>query len=126
MGHFESDLDTRLLKDGRTRKLLAPLVYVEGDTRLEVPVDFKTDYASIPRIFWAILPPSGKYSPAAVLHDKLYETGEYPKEVADKIFRDAMGSLGVKPWKIFVMYQAVDKFGGRAWRKCRAADSVDT
>lgn len=34
-----------------------------------IPDGFKTDLASVPRIFWALLPPDGTYERAAVLHD---------------------------------------------------------
>jgi hypothetical protein len=36
-----------------------------------IPSDFPTDLASVPRIFWALLPPSGVYEKAAVVHDWL-------------------------------------------------------
>src|SRR5262245_55189884 len=39
-----------------------------------VPVGFVTDFASIPRIFWSALPPDGRYTYPAIVHDYLYWT----------------------------------------------------
>lgn len=44
-------------------------VYVGKDELITIPDGFETDLASVPRIFWAFLPPSGVYERAAVLHD---------------------------------------------------------
>lgn len=42
---------------------------------IRVPAGFVTDFASIPRAFWVVLPPTGKYGKAAVVHDYLYVMG---------------------------------------------------
>ncbi|MGY1773491.1 DUF1353 domain-containing protein [Blastococcus sp. SYSU D00813] len=39
--------------------------------RLRIAQGFPTDLATVPRIFWALLPPQGVYERAAVLHDWL-------------------------------------------------------
>lgn len=40
---------------------------------IHVPKGLQTDFASIPKIFWNVLPPAeGKYAKAAVVHDYLY------------------------------------------------------
>ena len=43
--------------------------YVGATDRITIPDGFNTDLASVPRLFWALLPPSGVYESAAVLHD---------------------------------------------------------
>jgi hypothetical protein len=48
-----------------------PAEYVGTDDRIHIPAGFETDLASVPRIFWALLPPQGAYEKAAVLHDFL-------------------------------------------------------
>jgi hypothetical protein len=48
-----------------------PTMYVGGRDVLTIPPDFPTDLASVPRPFWALLPPNGTYERAAVLHDWL-------------------------------------------------------
>ena len=47
-----------------------PLVYItkQGES-ISVPAGFPTDLASIPRPLWWILPPTGDYLPATIVHD---------------------------------------------------------
>lgn len=82
---------------------------------IRVPAGFLTDFASVPKIFWNILPPTGTYGKAAVVHDYLYQTGglhgKYTKADCDSIFDDAMKVLGVPNWKRWIMYSAVSLFG---------------
>lgn len=75
-----------------------------------------TDFASVPRLLWVFLPCWGKYGNAAVIHDYLYWEQQRPRKEADGIFREAMGVLGVSPFKKWVMHLAVSVFGGFAWR----------
>lgn len=99
-----------------TYTLLAPLTYWHWGKDIVVPAGFKTDFASVPRIFWPIFPPDGPHAKAAVVHDMLYQTrglhGEYTREECDEIFADAMTLLGVQSWRAWVMYRAVRRFGG--------------
>jgi len=75
-----------------------------------------TDFASIPRPFWPILPPVGRYSKAAVVHDYCYRNGLFDRQTADLLFLHAMEELGVAKWKRLVMYNAVRAFGFSAYR----------
>lgn len=67
------------------------LVVLDGVTYLiRVPDGFVTDFASVPRIplaFW-LFGGIGDY--AAGVHDWLYYTAEYPREVCDAIFREIL------------------------------------
>ncbi|EOI6844551.1 DUF1353 domain-containing protein, partial [Salmonella enterica] len=78
---------------------------------IEVPAGFVTDLASVPRIFWTILPPDGKYAKAAIIHDWMYDNALRTKKEADLIFLDGMTVLGVPKWKRIIMYYAVRLFG---------------
>ncbi|HAG0017477.1 TPA: DUF1353 domain-containing protein [Salmonella enterica] len=78
---------------------------------IAVPVGFVTDLATIPRIFWSLMPPDGKYAKAAIIHDYLYDNALRTKKEADRIFLDAMTVLGVPAWKRVIMYHAVKLFG---------------
>ncbi|EBS7732398.1 DUF1353 domain-containing protein [Salmonella enterica] len=78
---------------------------------IEVPVGFITDLATVPRIFWMLLPPDGKYAKAAIIHDYLYDNALRTKREADRIFLDGMTVLGVPRWKRMIMYYAVRLFG---------------
>ncbi|KKM07440.1 hypothetical protein LCGC14_1733860 [marine sediment metagenome] len=93
---------------------------------IRVPKGFITDFASVPKAFWSIIPPYGKYTKAAVLHDYLYkyhgfvsgnQTISYTRKEADQLFLKAMEVLGVGRIKRWIMYQAVRRFGAKAWNK---------
>ena len=109
-------LRVELLPNGRSARLTQP--YRVGTTAgriIEVPEGFETDFASVPRLFWRIVPPWGRYSPAAVVHDYLYSTSKVSRKEADGIFLELMGRLGVPLWKRLAMYWAVRLFGWFAW-----------
>jgi len=73
-----------------------------------VPKGFETDFASVPRGLWNILPPDGFYTQAAVLHDFMCAHPElYLKSKADFVFYEAMGVLGVPWFNRIIMYLAV-------------------
>lgn len=80
---------------------------------ITVKPETSTDFASIPWFLWSILPPTGRYGKAAVIHDYLYEYRLRPRKEADKIFLNAMKELGVPGWKRNIMYCAVRCFGPR-------------
>jgi len=77
-----------------------------------VPKGFKTDFASIPRLFWRIFPPVGPYSKAAVIHDYLYQLPGCSRFLADAMLRECMFQLRVPIWKRLTIYYVVRFFGG--------------
>ena len=91
----------------------------DSEEIVTVPKDFETDFASVPRLFWTILPPDGKYTQAATLHDYLYHSQKFKRKKCDKIFIEAMKVLGVSFWKRRVMYRAVRMFGWIPWNNKR-------
>lgn len=78
---------------------------------ITVPAGYKTDFASVPRAFWSIFPPFGKYSSAAVIHDYLYGTRSRPRKECDKIFLECMEVLGVNWITRHTLYRSVRMFG---------------
>ena len=113
-------LQFELLPDGQSARLTKPfIVKLACGTMLTVPAGFTTDFASVPRMFWRIFPPWGTYSPAAVVHDYLYQSGKFTKEKSDRIFLYLMKRLQVPFWKRQTMYWAVKMFGSKSWEKCR-------
>ena len=82
-----------------------------GGLSITVPEGFETDFASIPRIFWSIMPPTGRYSRAAVLHDYLYHLPNCSRFLADSLFRESMKQRGVPLWKRLVIFYSVRFFG---------------
>lgn len=109
-------LHVAILTDGRSARLLRPfLVKMKSGRVIEVPQGFVTDFASVPRVFWRIIPPWGEYSPAAVVHDWLYTKVECTRKEADDIFLELMTRLGVPLVVRTAMYWAVRIGGGFAW-----------
>ena len=89
--------------------------------RLEVPIGFVTDLASIPRVFRNLpfLDPAGQSRRPAVVHDWLYDTAtgrRYGKEFADSFLRAALLSEGATKATAGAFFYAVHWFGGSSWR----------
>lgn len=80
-----------------------------------VPPGFVTDFASIPRIFWSILPPDGDYTYPAIIHDYLYWEQPVSRSDADTILKYAMEDFKVSTPKIAAIYSGVRAGGGIAW-----------
>jgi Protein of unknown function (DUF1353) len=91
---------------------------VNGET-LVIPRGFLFDGASVPRAAWFFI--GDNYEPdfmiAALAHDWLYWSHQWPKEKADKALRDLLKASGVGAIRTAAMYRAVDLAGGPAWRK---------
>lgn len=119
MSRFTEVLLVSPLADGRTwvtRKEFGYDVGEEGSgDSIDVPIGFMTDFASIPRPLWAILPRWGKYGNAAVIHDYCYWDQSRSRLESDRIFREAMEVLKVPRWKIRAIYCAVRLGAGMAW-----------
>ena len=126
---FITPLEVEFL-DGDRWKLISPLIYVlENEETIYIPAGFYTDFASVPRGLWNILPPIGRYGRAAVLHDYLYQrrliwTVEGPARFctrgeADSIFRQVMGDEGINVMTRWMMYSALRTAGWAAWRGAR-------
>ena len=98
--------------------LLSPVVYrtdVLDYEYITIPAGYATDFASVPRMFWRIFPPSGIYRRAALVHDWLCDEAPHTCNDRDaaKVFYEAMRDIGV-PWvKRKLMYRAVRMFGPR-------------
>ena len=106
-------LDT---KDAKRWELHEGFRYVcKSGEVIYVPKGFRTDFASVPRFFWRIIPPTGLYGKAAVIHDFLYQEKLFDRARADAIFLEGMELLGVSRWKRNLMYRTVRLFGGRAF-----------
>ena len=81
-----------------------------------IPAGTTTDFASIPRTFWSIFPPFGRYIRAAILHDYCYQNGLFSRKIADRLFFEEMMKDGVAQWKSILMWKAVRLFGKQAYK----------
>ena len=87
----------------------------KGLKEITAPTGFVTDFASIPRPFWAFLAPDDEYVTAAVVHDWLYWNQATSRSEADQALKDCMVELGVDAVKVTAIYQGVRLFGASAW-----------
>jgi len=122
MSSFTTPLRVEVLNEGVggrvNASILTPFEFysnlIEDD--VVVPVDFITDFASIPRLFWTFAPPMGGHAKAAVVHDFTYLTQPCTRKVSDDMFYEGMRVLGVSKFKAFVIWGAVRLFGWKVWK----------
>ena len=82
-----------------------------------------TDFASVPPLFWSIVPKDGRWDGPALIHDELYRMRGADRNPArtraecDFIFYEGMGVVGVPYWKRWTMWTAVRLFGSGPWNK---------
>lgn len=88
-----------------------------GSHTVVVPACFVTDWASIPRWLWALMPPHDpRVLIAAVVHDRCYESWALSRAAADALFAEALiiGGLGLLARA--VMWAALRIGGASAYR----------
>lgn len=89
-----------------------------GGILVNVPAGYRTDFASVPRLFWRIFPPIGRYSRAAIVHDYFYTNATgCSRFLADAMFRELMFQLAVPMWKRVLMFYAVRIGGASGWER---------
>ena len=97
--------------------LLEALEYNYNGNLILVPCGFKTDFASIPRIFWAILSPLGRHTIPSIIHDYLYsDLFKISRKEADLIFYKSMLDYGVEIYYAKIMYWCVSLFGKKHFK----------
>jgi len=115
---FLSKLQVRLAEKtwcSNVWELVAPLKYrtfvFDEPHIIEVPSGYPSDFASIPRIpiFWWLT--KGVMIRPSVLHDWLYTTAEWEREICDMIFLEAGRVEDVNVMLRGGMYAAVRTLG---------------
>jgi len=156
MSSFTNALILDVNADGKTFLVHEEFEYLVGAMsscrKITVQKGFKTDLASIPSIARIVIPVHGKWTEAAVLHDKMYAYPYYRlcveqavlsqkinptapnpldqsivvsrlnRKECDDIFLEAMGVLGVSKWRKYAIYSGVRVGGWLAWRNHRKND----
>jgi hypothetical protein len=101
--------------------LTEPYVRDTSIGRIEVPVGFETDLASIPHQVWLRYPRWGPWSGAALIHDYLYR--ERPNGIdratADRVFLELMREDRVRYGDYSLIHTMVRQFGDSAWNEHR-------
>lgn len=150
MASFTTPLELIYL-DGCKWEVHQPFEYhlgvLGGPERVLIPAGFITDFASIPRMLWPVLPPTGQYGKAAVIHDWLYQhrTVEvYPSTTvmgaplvqsntiptmrlvdrgeADHILLEGMQALKVGWFTRSTIYSGVRTGGWHSWNRYRSEE----
>lgn len=77
MSSFTSPLIVSPMPDGKNWKLLRRFTYRIGKRysrrMISISAGFLSDFASVPRIVWWLLPWWAKFNKASILHDWLYK-----------------------------------------------------
>jgi len=135
MSSFTSPLIVSPLLDGKSWRLYKSFTYRIGSRyskrKIAVPSGFITDFASIPKFIFWLLPWWSKFSKAPVLHDWLYREKQITegrmfraitRKQADDIFYEAMllsfrmhGIMG--KFIARIEYWSVRIWGWLAWER---------
>jgi hypothetical protein len=88
-----------------------------GGWYVAIKASFRTDGASIPRLFWRVIghPFQGDYLGPAVVHDALYQSEALTRAQADCLLYDLLLANGVGRCRAWTIYRAVRMFGWSAW-----------
>lgn len=101
---------------GNVYTLLEPL-YCRG---LSIPAGFKSDGASVPRLFWRVVFPPGDACAlrAAIIHDYIYRhhPAGWTRKAADQLFYDLLIRDGTPVHRACLAYTAVRLFGRSSWK----------
>ena len=121
MSRFTNALLVAPLSDGKSWVIVGDFGYDIGEEgsseKVDVERGFVTDFASVPRVLWWVLPKWGLYGNAAVIHDWLYWEQSTSRKRADDLLLEAMEVLEVPSLKKKAIYSAVRTFGGWAWKR---------
>lgn len=82
---------------------------------VKVPVGFVTDFASIPRVFWTVMPKDAEYTFAAIVHDYLYWIQDRSRSDADSTLKFVMDEFKVSALTKQAVLRGVQLGGGGAW-----------
>jgi hypothetical protein len=108
---FPDEFDSVYI-DGKTWEIVKPFRYVDSEFGIiTVPSGFRTDYASIPKLFWSIVGSPSNYAPASAVHDYLYRGRILKRKQADEVFFRAMIDSDISHETAYLFYVAVRSFG---------------
>lgn len=108
-------------KSGDIFELRKSLLFNFRGVRISVPSGFKSDGASVPRMFWRLVfPPLDRNAiRAAIIHDYLYRMDSFglSRKETDILFFGLMIIDGVDPSRAYLAYLGVRLFGSLSWRQ---------
>lgn len=88
-----------------------------------IPAGYITDFASVPRWLWSILPPHGRMANAAMVHDYCYDYqlgqdqygAERARLIADIEFAWRCRDNGVSKTQVIIVLGVIRLFGRKWW-----------
>lgn len=107
---------SRLLESDHWRVLTSFSYKVADNEWVTIPAGYLTDGASVPQLFWNVIPPWGAYGQAAVVHDILCEylitvkdgvPNPITRQRCDQILNEAMKNLQVPTLQRWMISSAV-------------------
>src|SRR5437773_4766029 len=108
--------------DGKTWRLTSVFRYqAAAGNIITIPAGFLTDFASIPRGLWNVLPPTSACGDGAVVHDYLYSTQPCTRAQADGILIEAMAVQGIGRLTRALVWAGVRVGGAGIWERHRQA-----
>lgn len=109
---FLSEPITVTVVDDRMWRLDRAVTYRGRDATFVVPAGFCSDFATVPRILWWLVPRTGRHGPAAVVHDWLCVSKIISRRDADGVFRRALRELDTPILLRWLCWAGV-RFGAR-------------
>jgi hypothetical protein len=82
---------------------------------ITIEAGYVTDFASVPKWLWSLLPPIGKHNEAALVHDYLYDNKIGKRKDADWFFYWTMEEDGVSFFTRWAMFLGVRLFAKSWW-----------
>lgn len=113
MAQFMGKLHGHFTEDGYHFILSKMLTYDSGVLKIDVPVGFKTDFGSVPKLLWGLIPPIGPALLGYVVHDYLYATAWLSRRQSDAVLLEIAGVSGMSWLRRSAVYSALRIFGSR-------------
>ena len=105
--------------DGQTViETMEPIVFADAAGQdWVIPVGFRSDGASVPRVLWRLLSPAIDPQTlwASLIHDYCYLYRITTRQMCDAAYRDQLIEDGYPAWKARLTYCGLRLFGGSHW-----------
>lgn len=113
---FFEDPIIRPLGDGLNIVLVEDFHFIANDKPYFVPEGFESDWASVPRLWWHIVPPH-QYPHCSIVHDFLYSAEVFDRATCDSLFYEALRQRGACIARAYTIWLAVRIGGGAVWAR---------
>ena len=98
-------------------ELIEDCAFEFEDIKFTIPKGFTTDFASVPQIFWGLLPAHCNAAMPSVIHDYTCQFAILPRPQCDAVFLELLKTSGMKKWQYNLMFMYVRVFGWVTYNK---------